>query len=85
MGYHISCIAPPGKDGGIDIMAASDPLATRPPRIKVKVKRQQQSVTVDGLRSFMALLSDNDVGIFVCMGGLQKTHAMRHEFKKSAE
>jgi restriction system protein len=72
MGYHISWIAPPGKDGGIDIMAASDPLATRPPRIKVQVKRQQQSITVDGLRSFMALLSDDDVGIFVSIGGFTK-------------
>jgi restriction system protein len=72
MGYHVSWIAPPGKDGGIDIMAASDPLATRPPRIKVQVKRQQQSTTVDGLRSFMALLGDNDVGIFVSLGGFTK-------------
>lgn len=54
------------------IMAASDPLATRPPRIKVQVKRQQQSVAVDGLRSFMALLSDDDVGIFVSVGGFTK-------------
>ncbi len=72
MGYHILWIAPAGKDGGIDIMAASDPLATRPPRIKVQVKRQQQSVTVDGLRSFMALLGDDDVGIFVSVGGFTK-------------
>jgi restriction system protein len=72
MGYHISWTAPPGKDGGIDIMAASDPLATRPPRIKVQVKRQQQSINVDGLRSFMALLGDDDVGIFVSVGGFTK-------------
>lgn len=72
MGYHISWIAPPGKDGGIDIMAASDPLATQPPRIKVQVKRQKQAVTVDGLRSFMALLNDDDVGIFVSVGGFTK-------------
>ena len=73
MGYHISWIAPPGKDGGIDIMAASDPLATRPPRIKLQVKRQQQSVDVDGLRAFMSLLSDDDVGVFVSLGGFTKS------------
>jgi restriction system protein len=73
MGYHISWIAPPGRDGGIDIMAASDPLATRPPRIKVQVKRQQQSVDVDGLRAFMSLLSDDDVGVFVSLGGFTKS------------
>lgn len=49
MGYHISWIAPPGKDGGIDILAASDPLGTKPPRIKVQVKRQDQKIDVNGL------------------------------------
>ena len=75
MGYHISWIAPPGKDGGIDILAASDPLGTKPPRIKVQVKRQSQSVDVDGLRSFMAVLGDGDVGIFVSIGGFTKNAA----------
>jgi restriction system protein len=72
MGYHVAWIAPPGKDGGSDILAFSDPLGTRPPRIKVQVKRQQNSVTVDGLRSFMAVLGDDDVGIFVNTGGFTK-------------
>jgi restriction system protein len=72
MGYHVSWIAPPGKDGGLDILAWPDALGTRPPRIKVQVKRQQQAVSVDGLRSFMALLGDDDVGLFVCTGGFTK-------------
>jgi restriction system protein len=72
MGYHVSWVAPPGKDGGIDILAWNDPLGTRPPRIKVQVKRQAQSVAVDGLRSFMALLGDDDVGLFVSTGGFTK-------------
>lgn len=72
MGYHVSWVAPPGKDGGIDILAASDPLGTRAPRIKVQVKRQSQTVDVDGLRAFMALLGDGDVGIFVSIGGFTK-------------
>jgi restriction system protein len=75
MGYHISWIAPPGKDGGIDILAASDPLGTKPPRIKVQVKRQEQKIDVSGLRSFMALLGDGDVGIFVSVGGFTKDAA----------
>jgi hypothetical protein len=29
------------------------------------VKRQLQSVSVEGLRSFMALLGEDDVGLFV--------------------
>jgi restriction system protein len=72
MGYHVAWVAPPGKDGGVDILAFSDPLGTRPPRIKVQVKRQQQSVAVDGLRSFLALLGDEDVGIFVNTGGFTR-------------
>lgn len=75
MGYYVSWIAPPGKDGGIDILAAADPLGTRPPRIKVQVKRQQQAVSTEGLRSFMALLGDDDVGIFVSVGGFTKDAA----------
>jgi restriction system protein len=72
MSYHVSWVAPPGKDGGIDILAWPDVLGTRLPRIKVQVKRQQDAVRVDGLRSFMALLGDDDVGLFVCTGGFTK-------------
>jgi restriction system protein len=72
MGYHVGWVAPPGKDGGVDVIAFNDPLGSRPPRIKVQVKRQQQRVTVDGLRSFMALLGAEDVGIFVNAGGFTK-------------
>ncbi|WP_447987284.1 restriction endonuclease [Nitrospira sp. Nam74] len=30
MGYHIAWIAPPGKDGGVDILAQNDPLGAKP-------------------------------------------------------
>lgn len=69
MGYHVSWIAPPGPDKGIDILAHNDPLGTSTPRIKVQVKRRADKVSVDGLRSFMALLGEQDVGIFVSTGG----------------
>lgn len=72
MGYYVSWIAPPGKDGGIDILAWSDPLGTRPPRIKVQVKRYSDNIRVDGLRSFMAVLGDDDVGLFVTTSGFTK-------------
>lgn len=72
MSFHVTWVSPPGKDGGVDILAWPDALGTRPPRIKVQVKRQQQAVTVDGLRSFMAVLGDTDVGLFVCTGGFTK-------------
>jgi restriction system protein len=70
MGYHVSWIAPPGPDAGLDILAFTDPLGAEGPRIKVQVKRQTTSkVGVDGLRSFMAILGSQDVGIFVCSAG----------------
>jgi restriction system protein len=72
MGYHVTWVSPPGRDGGVDIHAWGDPLGTKPPRIKVQVKRRGQSTDVDGLRSFMALLGDDDVGIFVNVGGFTK-------------
>ncbi len=69
MGYHVAWISPPGPDKGIDIVAHSDPLGTSAPRIKVQVKRRADKINVDGLRSFMAILSEQDVGIFVSTGG----------------
>lgn len=72
LGYHVAWIAPPGKDGGIDLVATPDALGTRAPRIKVQVKRQQSTVNVEGLRSFMAMLGTDDVGLFVALGGFTK-------------
>lgn len=85
MGYHISWVAPPGRDGGIDIVALTDPLGIRPPRIKVQVKRRSDKVSVDGMRSFMAVLGDLDVGLFVSIGGFTKeaeTEARAQEKRK---
>jgi len=72
MGYFVVWTAPPGRDGGVDLVAAPDPLGTRSPRIKVQVKRQLQAISVDGLRSFMATLGTDDVGLFVSMGGFTR-------------
>lgn len=72
MGYFVSWVSPPGKDGGVDILAWADPLGTRPPRIKVQVKRYGENIRVDGLRSFMALLGEEDVGLFVTTAGFTK-------------
>lgn len=84
MGYHIAWIAPPGKDGGVDILAFNDPLGTRPPRMKVQVKRQQQPVSIDGVRSFLAVLGNEDVGIFVNTGGFTRDakEAVRNQMNR---
>ena len=74
MGYHVAWIAPPGKDGGVDVIAYNDPLGTRAPRIKVQVKRNANSPRIDvmGLRSFMAVLGEGDVGLFVALSGFTR-------------
>jgi restriction system protein len=69
MGYYVTWIAPPGRDGGLDILAYGDPLGTRPPRIKVQVKRVGQKISSEILRSFMELLGDDDVGLYVSTAG----------------
>jgi len=85
MGYHVSYIAPQGPDKGIDIIAFSDPLGIKGPRIKVQVKRRADRISVDGIRSFVAVLSDEDVGIFVTTGGFTKDaeeEARTHQTRK---
>jgi restriction system protein len=54
-------------------VAYTDPLGTKNPRIKVQVKRHGDAMGADGLRTFMALLGDQDVGIYVCAGGFSST------------
>lgn len=69
MGYHVAWVAPPGKDRGVDIIAFTDPLGTRGPRIKVQVKRQKDKTDSKNLRAFMSVLKEQDVGAFVTLGG----------------
>lgn len=69
MGYHVNWVAPPGPDDGIDIIAFADPLGVKGPRMKVQVKHHQAKADVDSLRSFIAVLTDQDVGIFINAGG----------------
>ena len=69
MGYHVAWTAPPGPDRGIDIVAYQDPLGTTNPRIKVQVKRRAGRIAADELRSFMAVLGQDEVGLYVSTGG----------------
>jgi len=74
MGYHISDIAQRGPDGGIDIVAYTDPLGTTQPRIIVQVKhRPQDAVASDEIQKLSGTLKRNtDVGIFVTSGTFSK-------------
>jgi restriction system protein len=84
MGYHVSWVAPPGPDGGVDVIAQTDPLGISGPRIKVQVKRHAAKVSVDGIRSFMGVLGDSDVGLFVNTGGFTRDseREARHHLKQ---
>jgi restriction system protein len=72
MGYHVVWVAPPGPDRGVDIIAQSDPLGVGSPRIKVQVKRSGDRMSVRDIRSFLAVLAEGDVGLFVASGGFTK-------------
>jgi restriction system protein len=69
MEYHVSWIAPPGKDGGMDLIAFQDQLGATGRRIKVQVKRRADKAGADSIRSFLGVLSDDDIGLYVCTGG----------------
>ena len=69
MGYYTPFIAPRGKDGGIDIIAYSDPLGATKPILKVQVKHYNldNPVTVDVIRSIFGVAKD-DVAVVVTSG-----------------
>jgi restriction system protein len=85
MGYHVAWEAPGGADDGIDIVAYTDPLGAKGPRIKVQVKRLGSKVDVGELRSFMAVLGGDEVGIYVAASGFTseaERHARREQNRK---
>ncbi|HWN73554.1 MAG TPA: restriction endonuclease [Solirubrobacterales bacterium] len=69
MGYEVTWVAPPGKDGGVDIVALGDPVGTKGPRVKVQVKREKRKTDVQTVRAFASVLREGDVGFFVTLGG----------------
>ncbi len=71
MGYYVPFVAPPGPDGGIDIVAYKDPLGTSAPRIRCQVKhRPNNKVAVAEVRALEGVLrKDGDIGLIVSSGG----------------
>jgi restriction system protein len=79
MGFYIDFEAPPGRDGGVDIIALSDAIGFKKPRIKVQVKRHKESIKVDekAIRELKALLhTGEDIGIFITSGYFTKNAEM---------
>jgi restriction system protein len=73
MGYYISFVAPPGPDGGRDVVAYKDPLGTMSPRIYVQVKHRDQKVDLKEVQQLVGTLhKDGDIGLFVSSSGFTK-------------
>ena len=82
MEYHLVWVAPQGSDQGVDIVAYSDPLGTRSPRLKVQVRHNNQRLYLDDLQDFITLIGSNDMGLLVSTGGFtHDTHqaALKHD------
>jgi len=71
MDYYVTFVAPPGRDGGVDIVAYKDALGTTTPRITVQVKHRPDSkVASRDIREMDGLLrKDGDIGLIVSSGG----------------
>jgi restriction system protein len=70
MGYYVPFVAPPGRDGGIDVVAYKDPLGTSAPRLMVQVKHRDNKVSVKEVRELEGLLRrTGDIGLIVSSGG----------------
>ena len=73
MNYYVRGVSPPGADGGIDVLAYTDPLGGKPPRVKVQVKHTADAKTGEpALRQLVGLLTEGDIGVFVSSAGFSK-------------
>lgn len=83
MGYYVGWIAPPEKNHGqVDMVAYSDPIGVKGPRIMVQVKHKGQTITMEGLKAFLSALSPNDYGVLISSGGF--TNEVMEEIRTDA-
>ena len=75
MEYYIDFVSPPGRDGGIDIIAFKDPLGFAKPRLKVQVKRykEKNKVDIDVVKVLKSSLHHGeDIGLIMTSGYFTK-------------
>jgi restriction system protein len=83
MGYHVAWVAPPEKEHGrIDLVAHTDPIGAKGPRILVQFKHNGQALTMEGLKSSLSALSARDYGLVVSSGGF--TNDVTRQMKSEA-
>lgn len=77
MGY-VTTVAPPGPDGGTDILARKDPLGVATPQLRVQVKQCAARVGREDVAALRGVLDPaREVGLFVATAGF--TRDARHE------
>jgi len=84
-GYRTE-MAPPGADGGVDVIAGKGPLGFDPPRLCVQVKSSEQPVDVKPLRELRGVLQSFGAsqGLLVSWGGFKQStlrEARSHYFE----
>jgi restriction system protein len=79
--YSTLCLASPGPDRGVDIIASPDGLGLEQPRIRAEIKHRADTVGAPLLRSFIGGLRQNDRGLYVSSGGFSKD--ARYEAERS--
>jgi restriction system protein len=63
-------MAPSEKQRGkINLIAYTDPIGIKGKRIVAQIIHKGQPVTLEGIKSFAAILGPNDFGVIVSMGG----------------
>lgn len=78
MGY-VTRVAPPGADGGVDVLACRDPLFLHPPLVKVQVKaRPDTKMGSADVRQLLGVVRADERGMYVSTGGF--TSAAEREF-----
>lgn len=74
MGYHTPMVAERGPDGGVDIIAYTDPLGMLPPRLKVQVKHKPDTpIPPADVRALIGVSNrPGEAGLFVTSGRFSK-------------
>ena len=74
MGYYVRDVSPAGPDGGIDIIAYTDPLGGKPPRIKIQVKHYTtgKKIPEGDVQRLAGLVGNEDIGVFMTSAGFSR-------------